>query len=352
MEWSHFSVLRDESLLKALKAVDYDNRHNLIISDDSVKTMTTFMSRVAARTITDVEREVCMFASVYAHYTPGNTLRILGALGELQCRPLSWYPCILGNPADNEVYDPDLYEVDDRQLFSPHLQLLLSRETQSGMASKKQAKLIIEWLEQTLQADPEVIDWPSKDYAKVHGAGTSRIPNCRAQIMLNSAGQYQATLVFVGDDQSEHPALHNSPIYVMSSGDSVPTTTDLWRALLGQVKALDVHIVHKFKPTPMTHSFLHLLGVPKNFNIFETISTCIKPTTHLLPMQPSASPSACRVRVRAEGERGNGRLRARACEESNPETEVLPKVTPYRHYSLVAWSKAMPPTSYDTCASL
>ncbi|KAF8498363.1 hypothetical protein JB92DRAFT_3125374 [Gautieria morchelliformis] len=86
MEWSHFSVLRDESLLKALKPVDYDNRHNLIISDDSVKTITTFMSRVAARTITDVEREVCMFTSVYAHYTPGNTLRILGALGEPQCR--------------------------------------------------------------------------------------------------------------------------------------------------------------------------------------------------------------------------------------------------------------------------
>ncbi|KAF8515642.1 hypothetical protein JB92DRAFT_2717112 [Gautieria morchelliformis] len=74
-ERSRFSVLRDESLLKALEPVDYDNRRNLIISDDSVKTITTFMSRVAGRAITHVEREVCMFGCSLGAYMIRETIR-------------------------------------------------------------------------------------------------------------------------------------------------------------------------------------------------------------------------------------------------------------------------------------
>ena len=47
--------------------------------------------------------------------------------------------------------------------------------------------------------------------------------------------QYQATLAYV--DGKEYSALNNPAIYVMPSGKSAPTMTDLWQALQDQVKS-------------------------------------------------------------------------------------------------------------------
>jgi hypothetical protein len=60
MERRRFSILRDEGIRTALKSVDLEDNRDLSISDEFLKTITSFMSRVAGRPITNTERELCM----------------------------------------------------------------------------------------------------------------------------------------------------------------------------------------------------------------------------------------------------------------------------------------------------
>jgi hypothetical protein len=75
VERRRFSVLRDQSLLKALKPVDREDNHDLIISNDSVNTITTFMSRIAGRSITHAETDLCMFGCTAGAYTIFETIQ-------------------------------------------------------------------------------------------------------------------------------------------------------------------------------------------------------------------------------------------------------------------------------------